>query len=77
MTITWDSLTEADLPGLRDLTPMADASHLGSRSLQSLAAEGASEAWLTVNVDNPAADPYTRLGFETYGKRARFSSPAR
>ncbi|WP_344149142.1 GNAT family N-acetyltransferase [Nocardioides koreensis] len=51
--------------------------HLVSRSLQALAAEGATEAWLTVNVDNPAADLYTRLGFETFGKRARFSSPAR
>ncbi len=50
--------------------------HLVSRSLQALAAEGATEAWLTVNVDNPAADLYTRLGFETYGKRARFSAPA-
>ncbi len=51
--------------------------HLVSRSLQALAAEGASEAWLTVNVNNPAGDLYTRLGFETYGKRARFSAPTR
>ena len=33
--------------------------HLVSRSLRALAAEGATEAWLTVNVDNPAADLYT------------------
>jgi len=50
--------------------------HLVSRGLQALAAQGASEAWLTVNVNNPAAELYTRLGFETYGKRGRFTSDA-
>lgn len=47
--------------------------HLVSRSLRALAAEGADEAWLTVNVDNPARHLYTRLGFEVHGKRARWS----
>lgn len=46
--------------------------HLVCRSLRSLAAEGAAEAWLTVNVDNPAAALYEGLGFEVFGRRARF-----
>jgi mycothiol synthase len=48
--------------------------HLVSRVLQTLAAERAPEAWLTVNTNNPAGDLYTRLGFEHRGKRARFTS---
>ena len=46
--------------------------HLVSRSLRALAAEGAGEAWLTVNVDNPAQHLYARIGFEVSGKRGRW-----
>ena len=31
------------------------------------------EAWLCVNVDNPAADLYAALGFERYGVRGRWT----
>jgi mycothiol synthase len=48
--------------------------HLVGRVLQALAAEGAAEAWLCVNVDNPAGALYARLGFEPHGKRGRFTS---
>jgi ribosomal protein S18 acetylase RimI-like enzyme len=37
-------------------------------------AGGASEAWLDVNVDNPAAGLYRRLGFEDRGRRARYAA---
>jgi mycothiol synthase len=47
--------------------------HLVSRTLAALAAEGAGAAWLTVNVDNPAADLYRSLGFEVFGTRARYA----
>jgi mycothiol synthase len=46
---------------------------LVARALAALAAEGAEGCWLTVNVDNPAADLYTGLGFEVFGMRARFT----
>jgi ribosomal protein S18 acetylase RimI-like enzyme len=48
--------------------------HLVSRSLRALAAEGAPEAWLTVNVNNPAAALYEGLGFEVFGRRGRFAA---
>ena len=35
-------------------------------------ADGAKEAWLNVNVDNPAAGLYRKLGFTDRGRRARF-----
>ncbi|PWK49835.1 ribosomal protein S18 acetylase RimI-like enzyme [Actinoplanes xinjiangensis] len=42
-------------------------------SLRRMAAAGASEAWLTVNVNNPsAAGLYRRLGFDDMGQRARY-----
>jgi len=47
--------------------------HLVTQALRGLAASGAQEAWLTVEVANPAADLYTRLGFYDFGKRARFA----
>jgi mycothiol synthase len=48
--------------------------HLVSRSLAALAAAGADAAWLTVNVDNPAAQLYRHLGFVPSGSRARFTT---
>ncbi|MGZ8744946.1 MAG: GNAT family N-acetyltransferase [Nocardioides sp.] len=47
--------------------------YLVARSLAALAAEGAAESWLCVNVDNPAARLYEGLGFEVHGRRARFA----
>ncbi len=42
-------------------------------SLSRMAADGATEAWLNVNVNNPgAAALYHRLGFADRGRRARF-----
>jgi mycothiol synthase len=42
-------------------------------SLSRMAADGAAEAWLDVNVDNPgAAALYRRLGFTHAGRRARY-----
>ena len=46
--------------------------HLVVRSLRSLAKSDWDEAWLAVNVDNPAHDLYLRLGFEDHGVRARY-----
>ncbi|MEU5562678.1 GNAT family N-acetyltransferase [Micromonospora musae] len=40
--------------------------------LRSLAAEGAPQAWLCVNDDNPAGVLYRRLGFVDAGRRARY-----
>lgn len=47
--------------------------HLVALALAALAAEGAEGCWLTVNVDNPAADLYAALGFEEFGSRGRFT----
>lgn len=46
--------------------------HLVVRSLRSLGKAGCEEAWLAVNVDNPAHDLYLRLGFLDSGVRARY-----
>jgi mycothiol synthase len=46
---------------------------LTSRALATLAERGADGAWLTVEIANPAAHLYRRLGFTEHGKRARFS----
>ena len=43
-------------------------------SLRRMRADGATEAWLNVNVDNPAGRLYRRLGFELKGRRARFEA---
>ena len=34
---------------------------------------GCDQAWLAVNVDNPAHELYLRLGFEDHGVRARYT----
>lgn len=47
--------------------------HLVARALDALRSEGAGEAWLMVNEDNPAAELYASLGFERYGTRGRWS----
>ena len=44
-------------------------------TLRSLRDEGAEQVWLCVNVNNPAEDLYRRLGFSTYGTRARYARP--
>lgn len=46
--------------------------YLVASVLRSLAAEGAREAWLCVNDDNPAGELYRRLGFADAGRRARY-----
>lgn len=49
-------------------------SALTAESLVRMRADGATEAWLNVNVDNPAKDVYLRLGFTESGRRARFEA---
>lgn len=48
--------------------------YLVTRTLRALAAEGPDPVWLCVNVDNPAAELYRRLGFTAYGTRARYAT---
>jgi mycothiol synthase len=45
---------------------------LVAEALRRMRAAGADHALLDVNVDNPAARLYTRLGFTTLGRRAKF-----
>ncbi|MFI5933491.1 GNAT family N-acetyltransferase [Actinoplanes sp. NPDC051494] len=47
---------------------------LVTETLRRMRAAGADEAWLDVNVDNPAVSLYRRLGFAHRGQRARFAS---
>jgi ribosomal protein S18 acetylase RimI-like enzyme len=59
------------------VVPTARGAGLGGalirESLRRMAAAGATEAWLTVNVNNPsAAGLYRRLGFDDMGQRARY-----
>lgn len=58
------------------VVPAARGTGLGaaliSESLRRAAAAGFDESWLCVNVDNPAAGLYRRLGFQERGRRARF-----
>lgn len=59
------------------VVPAARGTGLGGalirESLRRMAAAGATEAWLTVNVNNPsAAGLYRRLGFDDMGQRARY-----
>lgn len=46
--------------------------YLMGGALRALAADGAREAWLCVNDNNPAAGLYRRLGFRDAGRRARY-----
>jgi len=46
--------------------------HLVVRSLRALVKAGCDQAWLAVNVNNPAHELYLRLGFEDHGVRARY-----
>ncbi|WP_433284676.1 GNAT family N-acetyltransferase [Micromonospora sp. CA-244673] len=46
--------------------------YLVARALRGLAADGAREVWLCVNDNNPAAGLYRRLGFQDFGRRARY-----
>ena len=48
------------------------AAALVGETLARMTAAGGTEAWLTVNVDNPAGRLYRRLGFVARGRRARF-----
>ncbi len=50
--------------------------HLVVRSLRTLAKAGYEDAWLAVNVDNPAQELYRRLGFTDAGVRARYEQVA-
>jgi mycothiol synthase len=50
--------------------------HLVVRSLRALVKAGCDQAWLAVNVDNPAHQLYLRLGFEDHGIRARYTQLA-
>jgi ribosomal protein S18 acetylase RimI-like enzyme len=56
--------------------PEARGNGLGAalmgESLGRMAAAGATEAWLDVNVDNGAIALYRRLGFRVEGRRARY-----
>ena len=45
---------------------------LVSEALRRMRADGAADAWLDVNVDNPAVRLYRRLGFAHHGRRARY-----
>lgn len=51
--------------------------HLVARSLRALRKRGCEAVWLSVNVDNPAADLYRRLGFRDAGLRARYEEAVR
>lgn len=47
--------------------------HLVVRSLRALRKAGCEQAWLAVNVDNPAHELYLKLGFQDHGVRARYA----
>ncbi|MGC3859266.1 GNAT family N-acetyltransferase [Micromonospora chersina] len=46
--------------------------YLVAGALRGLSGDGAREAWLCVNDNNPAAELYRRLGFQDFGRRARY-----
>jgi ribosomal protein S18 acetylase RimI-like enzyme len=45
---------------------------LVTEALRRMRADGATQAWLDVNIDNPAVRLYRKLGFEHRGRRARY-----
>jgi ribosomal protein S18 acetylase RimI-like enzyme len=45
---------------------------LVTEALRRMGADGATHAWLDVNIDNPAVRLYRKLGFEHRGRRARY-----
>ena len=49
---------------------------LVGEALRRMRADGATQAWLNVNVDNPAVRLYRELGFEHRGRRARYRRSA-
>ena len=49
----------------------ASSDAAGPKTVALASLEG--EAWLNVNLDNPAGDLYASLGFERYGVRGRWS----
>ena len=51
--------------------------HLVARSLRALRKAGCEDAWLAVNVDNPARELDLRLGFQDAGVRARYEETER
>ena len=61
------------------VVPVARGRGLGAalvgEALRRMSADGAREALLDVNVDNPAGRLYRRLGFAVLGRRARFERP--
>ncbi len=61
------------------VVPAARGRGLGAaligEALRRMSADGAREALLDVNVDNPAGELYRRLGFTVLGRRARFERP--
>jgi ribosomal protein S18 acetylase RimI-like enzyme len=58
------------------VVPAARGEGLGAalirEALTRMQDDGATEAWLDVNVNNPAAKLYERLGFRHQGRRARY-----
>jgi mycothiol synthase len=58
------------------VVPAARGGGLGAalihESLGHMCADGGTEAWLTVNLNNPAGRLYRRLGFRDRGRRARY-----
>jgi ribosomal protein S18 acetylase RimI-like enzyme len=61
------------------VVPAARGAGLGAalvrEALRRIRSGGAAEAFLEVNVDNPAGRLYRRLGFTDAGRRARFALP--
>ncbi len=63
------------------VVPSARGSGLGTalvcEALRRMRSAGETEAWLDVNVDNPAGRLYRRLGFRDRGRRARYRPAGR
>jgi mycothiol synthase len=72
-------LTEPDRIAQLGVVPAARGAGMGAalvhEALRRIRAGGAGEAFLEVNIDNPAGRLYRRLGFTEAGRRARFARP--